>query len=154
MIQAWRSIRPAVCTALIALGIAPTLHAQGDPRFAARCNTWIEKKGYSTDYIEQRVGQRPSGNQVADWVSNLEPKDAKAGDVVFISSGTERGQRAEVVEEVLTNADGSIRAFRTSSMNIGKMVEPRCNITENFGKVVERTIPFGHVLRAWRADRK
>jgi hypothetical protein len=33
------------------------------------------------------------------------------------------------------------------------MVEPVCNITENFGQVVRRTVEFERVIRAWRPEK-
>lgn len=126
--------------------------AQANSAFVNRCAEWVAKKGYSVDYIEQRTGQRPRGNLAADWRANLEPKDLKPGDVVFVATGSQRGQRAEVVDEVMRGADGAIVELRTSSMNTGAMVEPGCQVTENFGKVTQRTIRFEAVLRAWRPD--
>ena len=117
------------------------------------CSEWVDKKGYSVDYVEQRTGVRPNANMARDWMPNLDPKDAGRDDVVFlhIPAADGRAQRVEVVDEVLRNADGTIRAFKTSSMNIGKTVEPKCHVTENFGKVRRRTVEFERVTGAWRA---
>jgi hypothetical protein len=71
--------------------------------------------------------------------------------VVFLSSGNS-GQRAEVVDELLRDAAGAIAELKTSSMNNGKMLEPSCQITENFGKVTQRVVKFAAVVRAWRPD--
>lgn len=144
--------RISFITALLLTGCGSALAQSGSSGFVNRCAEWVAKKGYSVDCIEQRTGQRPRGNMAADWRANLEPKDIKPGDVVFIGSGDSQGQgqRAEVVEEVLRGADGAITQVKTSSMNIGKMVEPSCQITENFGKVTTRTVKFEAVLRAWR----
>lgn len=133
---------------------APPGHAQDNTKFMRDCYQWVERKGYSVDYIEQRTGQRPAGNLASNWVSNLEPAEVQPGDVVFMYTGEGRGQRAEVVDEVLRQPDGAIRAFRTSSMNMGRMVEPVCNITEGFGKVTRRTVDFARVIRAWRPEKK
>jgi hypothetical protein len=128
-------------------------HAQASQKFQRECAEWVAKKGYSVDYIEQRVGTRPSGNSASDWVANLDPKDVQPNDVVFmyIQSAGGKAQRAEVVDEVLRHPDGSIRALRTSSMNSGPMVEPVCHVTENFGKVTTHRVAFDRVIRAWRA---
>ena len=141
---------------LCVLATMPAAHAQDNARWMRQCAEWVAKKGYSVDYIEQRTGERPAGNMAQNWRSNLSPKDATPGDVVFIGvdSADGKGQRAEVVEEVSRDADGSIKAFRTSSMNIGKMVQAECNITENFGKVTHRNVAFDRVIRAWRPDKK
>lgn len=151
-----KAMTAAPLAALVLLGAGPAAQAQDNARWMRECSDWVAKKGYSVDYIEQRTGERPSGNMAQNWRSNLEPKEARAGDVVFIyvESPNGKGQRAEIVEEVLRNEDGSIRGFRTSSMNMGKMVEPFCNITENFGKVRVRRVEFDRVLRAYRPPTK
>lgn len=150
---------PRSCAALsilrgiasLALLTGAAAFAQDTSSFNRKCASWIEKKGYSVDYIEQRTGIRQTG-MAATWRANLEPKDAQPGDIVFqrVEAADLNSERAQVVEQVLTNPDGSIRAFRVSEMNIGKMVEPSCHITENFGKVTMRNVPFERILRAWR----
>jgi len=144
----------AAAAALGVVALVPAVRAQDNTKFMRECRQWIDKKGYSVDYIEQRTGQRPAGNMANNWISNLEPKEVQAGDVVFVYTGEGKGQRAEVVDEVLKNDDGSIRALRTSVMNVGRLIDPGCAITENFGKVVHRTLAFERVIRAWRPDKK
>lgn len=150
--------RPGLLAALTAAMLvpAPATHAQDNARFMKLCAKWVAKKGYSVDYIEQRTGERPAGNMVENWRSNLDPKDAAPGDVVFIGVGSAdgKGQRAEVVEEVSRHADGGIKDLRTSSMNLGKLVEAECHVTENFGQVTYRNVAFERVVRAWRPDKK
>jgi len=144
--------RGRFAVAAVLSACAVSAHAD---KFMRECTEWVHKKGYSVDYIEQRTGERPLGNMAGDWRPNLDPKDAAPGDVLLVALASEGGgQRAEVVDEVLRDADGTIRAFKTSSMNIGKMVEPRCRITENFGKVTQRTVKFDRVKGAWRSARK
>ena len=146
--KAWLSVA--------ALAAAAHAQAADHSKWQRECAEWIQKKGYSVDYIEERTGQRPSGTMARDWMPNLEAKDARANDVVFlrVDSADGQGQRVEVIDEVVSAADGSVRAFKTSSMNIGKMVEPKCHITENFGKVRKRTVAIDRVIGAWRAERK
>jgi hypothetical protein len=142
-----------VC-ALAACAASSASAAEG-AKWMRDCSEWIEKKGYSVDYVEQRTGVRPSANMARDWTYNLAPKDAGPNDVVFlrVESSDNKAQRVEVVDEVIRAADGSISGFKTSSMNIGKMVEPTCRITENFGKVKRRTVAFDQVIGAWRAPK-
>lgn len=149
-------MKNSLTAALLALAFCVSGALAQGVRFQRECADWIAKKGYSVDYIEQRTGERPAGNMAGDWRSNLEPKDAQPGDVVliYIDDASARSQRAEVVDEVLRHADGSIRAFRTSSMNIGKLVDAACHVTDNFGKVTQRTVNFDRVARARRSDRK
>lgn len=141
---------------LLGLLLAAAAVRADNAKWMRDCAEWLDKKGYSVDYIEQRTGQKPSGTMARDWRPNLDPKDAGPDDVVFlrVESADNQGQRAEVIDEVVKAADGSVRAFRTSSMNIGKMVEPKCHITENFGKVRKRTVAFDRVIGAWRPERK
>jgi hypothetical protein len=141
---------------LLVFAAAGAAQAQGSAKFMRECASWVAKKGYSVDYIEQRVGTRPAGTTAADWIANLDPKDVQPNDVVFlrVDSATAKSQRAEVVDEVLRNKDGSIRALRTSSMNSGAMVEPACHVTENFGQVTTHRVAFDRVVRAWRAPVK
>jgi hypothetical protein len=131
----------------------PLAGAADGNKWMRDCAGWVDKKGYSVDYIEQRLGVRPNANMARDWTYNLDPKDAQRDDVVFlrVEAADARAQRVEVVDEVIRAADGSVRAFKTSSMNTGKMVEPRCHITDNFGKVRRRTVSFEQVVGAWRA---
>jgi len=146
----WRIARTlGVASAVLA---SATAGAADGNKWMRDCSEWVEKKGYSVDYVEQRTGVRPNANMARDWVPNLDPKDATRDDVVFlrIEAADARAQRVEVVDEVVRAADGSIRAFRTSSMNVGKMVEPKCHVTENFGKVRQRTVSFDRVTGAWR----
>jgi len=142
----------ALCGVVLAAGPVRA----DNTKWTRDCAEWIDKKGYSVDYIEQRTGQRPAGTMARDWRPNLEAKDAVPDDVVFlrVDSADGQGQRVEVVDEVVKAPDGTVRAFKTSSMNIGKMVEPKCHVTENFGKVRKRTVAFDRVLGAWRPERK
>ena len=86
----FHEIRAAACaTLLVALTAMPTpALAQNEP-FAVRCKQWIEKKGYSLDYIEQRTGKRQPG-QPPSWKGNVKPEAVQVGDVVISSvQGTE-----------------------------------------------------------------
>ena len=145
-------MRIAIALAFALLAASPALLAQGSERFRRDCAEWIAKKGYSSDYIEERLGAKPAGDTARDWRPNLDAKDAQPNDIVFIAveSSDGRGRRAEVVDEVERAADGSISGFRTSSMNIGKVVDARCAITENFGQVSRRRVAFDRVVGAWR----
>ena len=152
--QAASRIARGVWIAAAVLVVVP-VHAADGNKWMRDCSEWVEKKGYSVDYVEQRTGVRPNANMARDWVPNLDPKDATRDDVVFlrVEAADGRAQRVEVVDEVIRADDGTIRAFKTSSMNIGKMVEPKCHITENFGKVRRRTVNFEQVIGAWRSTK-
>jgi hypothetical protein len=145
--------RLAAALALVLASAGPAAAQGSNERFKRECADWISKKGYSSDYIEQRTGSKPAGDMAGDWMSNIATADVKPGDVVllYVDSVGGRGKRAEVVEEVLRNADGSVAGYRTSSMNIGRMVEPQCHVTENFGKVSTRRVAADRVVGAWRA---
>ena len=70
-------IRVAWITSLLA---APA-YTQSD-NFIKECRQWIDKKGYSTDYIEEKLGKRQAG-MASSWRGNVAVADVQAGDVVF-----------------------------------------------------------------------
>ena len=74
-----RSITVAWVTSL--LGSNP-VHAQS-ASFIRDCQKWIDKKGYSTDYIEQKTGKRQSG-LASSWRGNVRVQGIQPGDVVLV----------------------------------------------------------------------
>ena len=50
---------PIIVSAGMLAGVPTPGRAQGESDPAAKCATWIAKKGYSRDYVEQRTGARP-----------------------------------------------------------------------------------------------
>jgi hypothetical protein len=146
--MAGRSVLGALLLAATAL---PAVQAQPTPKFDRDCADWIAKKGYSSDYIEQRTGERQAG-RARQWRSNITLDELAPGDAVLqgVDSADGRGQRVAIVDSVLRHEDGSIRAVQVSEMNFGKLVDARCHVTENFGKVTSRTIAIDRLRSAWR----
>ena len=147
-----RLMRAACLVALIALGalVVPAAHAQG-ANFDRDCSQWIEKKGFSTDYIKLRTGKRQRG--MADgWRGNVAPKDVQPGDVV-ITYIKDKGRRMRVsyVEDVRRNGDGRAGAVIVTEWNEGKYIDEPCLVTDHFGRDSgQRSIPIDTVVRVWR----
>jgi hypothetical protein len=130
-------------------GCAAHARAQS-PAFLRDCAAWIAKKGYSTDYIESRVGRAQPG-MAASWRGNVPREAVQPGDVVLIPLSAPGAQHAAYVEEVRRAADGSVERMRVSEWNWGRMSEPRCLVTENFGRLApQRWIDPAAVAHVWR----
>jgi hypothetical protein len=142
-------MRAACLVALIGLAGAAA-HAQGG-RIEPDCSQWVEKKGYSTDYIKLRTGKRQRGTPDG-WRSNIAVKDVKAGDVVITAIKDKPPHlRVSFVEEVRPTSDGSAGAVVVTEWNEGKYVDERCLVTDHFGlDSGRRSIPIDTVVRAWR----
>lgn len=131
------NVARCLCASLPAVGAAFLLssgiaHAQS-PGFMRDCQSWIEKKGYSVDYIEQKLGKRQPGFATM-WRGNVPLKDVQPGDVLLIHFSAPGALHAALVEEVRRLADGTVEGIRVSEWNWGRMVDRRCFVTENFGR--------------------
>jgi hypothetical protein len=136
--------------ALVACFASTTVHAQPTD-FARDCAQWIDKKGYSADYIKLKTGMRQKGMPL-DWRGNVEPKDVQPGDVV-ISYIREKGRNMRVayVEEVRRNADGGAASLIVSEWNMGRYIDERCFVTDHFGRLSEsRPMPIDTITKVWR----
>ncbi len=133
------------------LCVAAAAAAAQEFNFQRDCAPWIEKRGYSTDYIEQKVGKRQPGT--ADgWRGNVAAKDVQPGDVVLtLIREKGRSMRASYVEDVRRNADGSPGAVFVSEWNMGRYIDERCFVTDHFGMLSPpRPITIDAVVRVWR----
>jgi hypothetical protein len=118
--------------------------------FIKDCQPWIDKKGYSTDYIEQKTGKKQPG-LAGSWRGNVPVQQVQARDVVLIALRRPGAQHAALVEEVRRNADGTVNAIRLSEWNWGRMTHERCLVTENFGRLAdERWVEASAVAQVWR----
>lgn len=118
--------------------------------FAEKCKSWIEKKGYSTDYIEAKTGKRQPG-LAPQWKGNVEPTEVQVGDVVFgyVENST-TAQRVALVDEVVLQ-DGKPVAVIYSEWNQGKRYTDRdCFVTDSFGLPTSGRLPVPAILRVWR----
>ena len=142
----------AVLFAVLAIGSgAGAAHAEDAFEFNRDCAKWLGQKGYSIDYIQQKVGQRQRGF-AQQWQGNVEPKDVQPGDVVIAYIGN-KGQRMRVayVEEVRRNADGTAGAVFVTEWNQGKYTDERCFVTDHFGRLSEsKPLTVGTIDKVWR----
>jgi hypothetical protein len=140
----------ALACAVSALWCA-SAHAQSTS-FLRDCQAWIEKKGYSTDYIEQKVGKRQPGLASA-WKGNIAVKDVQPGDVVLVRLNRPGAQHAAFVEEVRKDPDGAVSSLRLSEWNWGRATDERCLVSETFGRLAPpRWIDLAAVAQVWRPD--
>ncbi|MDB5825881.1 MAG: hypothetical protein JWQ73_101 [Variovorax sp.] len=127
------------------------LHAQDAFDFNRDCAKWLEQKGYSTDYIQQKVGARQRGF-AQHWQGNVEPKDVQPGDVVIAFVGHKgKNMRVAYVEDVRRDADGNSGAVFVTEWNQGKYTDERCFVTDHFGRLSEsKPLTIGTIDRVWR----
>ena len=124
-------------------------HAQS-AGFIRDCQNWIDKKGYSTDYIEQKTGKRQPGLAGA-WRGNIPVQDVQPGDVVLLPLRVPGAMHAALVEEVRRNPGKAVSGIRVSEWNWGQVTDRRCLITENFGRLAPpRWIDPNAVAHVWR----
>ena len=150
----WMSDAPAFAGVALALLLAGEALAQptGNQRFQRDCQRWIEQKGYSTDYIEQKLGKRQPG-LAGSWRGNVTLAEVAPGDVALIRFSTPGALHAALVERVRRNDAGQPVALQVSEWNWGKIVEPRCLVTENFGRLAPtRWAAVDSVAHVWRPD--
>jgi hypothetical protein len=118
--------------------------------FIRDCQSWIERRGYSTDYIEAKTGRRQPG-LASSWRGNIQPRDVRPGDVVLLRLRAPGAMHAAYVEEVRKSADGALDGIRVSEWNWGRMSDARCLVTENFGRLAPpRWIELSAVAHVWR----
>ena len=124
------NVSRAIALLPLYLALAGGANAQS---FAEKCKSWIDKKGYSTDYIETKIGKRQPG-LAPQWKGNVEPADVQVGDVVFgYVSGSTTAQRVALVDEVELK-DGKAIAVIYSEWNQGKRyTDSDCFVTDKFG---------------------
>ncbi len=99
-------------------------------------------KGYCTDYIKQRTGNKQRGN-AGTWTTNIQTKEVRQGDVIiFKSPGV---GHVAVVERVIyeRNTDKPYQV-EISEMNWGRASsdaeKKACYVTEMFNQVGRRTV--------------
>lgn len=158
--------RSTVCSSLVALvlliGVVSSTNASaqtvrdlrpGSPEFLERCKSWIERKGFPVDYIEQKTGKRQPGFAV-DWKGNVKPDDARAGDVAIIRRTYPDGRTGEAagyIESVEAPVGGSGAFVTVSAMGRGgKWVDRECHVSDTFGRVVQERVSLSSVVRVWR----
>ena len=114
-------LRSATCAILLTLSCAAPAWGQAEREpFAVRCKEWVDKKGYSLDYIEQKTGKRQAG-QPPGWKGNVKAEEVQVGDVVIAQvAGDAVAQHVAYVEEVAAGSDGLANAVFVTEWNQGK----------------------------------
>ena len=147
-----RSAASCAAVLLLALSATPSWAQTAREPFAVRCKQWIDKKGYSLDYFEQRTGKRQEG-QPPTWKGNVKPEAVQVGDVVIAQvAGDVAAQRVAYVEEVSAGTDGLAYAVFVTEWNQGRqMLDRDCLVTNLFGQTGSKLrVPLNTVLRVWR----
>lgn len=150
-----RRAAAAIATLLLfAAGITPAQPVRDTAQWRERCKTWIERKGYPVDHIQQKTGRRQPG-MAASWKGNVPREQVQVGDVAIRSLSVEDGRTLQVAGyvEAVEPASGSSEIFLTlSAMALGgkTLVDGECFVTESFGQVSQHRVPLSAVLRVWR----
>src|ERR1700752_4828424 len=80
--RAWlRALHGPPLVAAAALLVSPVAARAQSASFLADCKRYIDQKGYSTDYIEEKTGKRQPGLAAA-WRGNVAVREVQPGDVV------------------------------------------------------------------------
>ena len=144
-----RSVLLLAAAAALAGPAVPGRAADETAPFAERCARWIAKKGYSRDYVEQRIGKRPP--ERAAWQDNIEPRSVRKGDVVMLARGP---GHVAVVEEVSYNADRRPARLRVTDWNFGvppeDLLDGSCAVFRNFGVETTHWLPVTAIGGWWR----
>ena len=141
----------ALFTALVGglLAVLPLrLAAQEDADFATRCASWVAKKGYSRDYIYQRIGTLPPAR--TKWVSNIRPEELQVGDVVMLTLWP---GHVGLVDEIARDANGGIERLKVSSFNYGRgqgWLDRSCDVTVKFGIEINTWVLLSETTGYWR----
>lgn len=123
-------------------------HAQNDFRFDQRCADWIAKHGYSRDYIEQKIGQRPPPR--SRWRDNIKPDELQAGDVVVLNLWP---GHVALIEEIERDAGGKPLRLTVASFNYGRgqrWIDEDCEVSGKFGVVTRQVVTMGETSGYWR----
>lgn len=139
----------AVCMAALVLTYLPlSARAQSDADFGTRCASWIAKKGYSRDYVEQRTGSRPPSRN--SWKDNIRPEELQVGDVVVVTLWP---GHVALIEEISRNPEGKPERMRVSSFNYGRgegWIDRSCEVTKKFGIEMSHWISLAETVGYWR----
>jgi surface antigen len=132
--------------------LRPLVPAPAPARTSDPCAKYYGK-GYCTDYVQQRLGRRPSGD-AGTWPGNTPVAQIRAGDVAIFTLGS-AGHVAVVDQVFVDKKTGNAASVRLSEMNWGKVKSDaesqRCVVTQNFGKLrTDRTVSVSSIARVWR----
>ena len=139
---------PIIVSAGILVPIPTPVLAQGESGPASKCISWIEKKGYSRDYVEQRTGSRPPPR--SNWRNNIRPDELQVGDVVVLTLWP---GHVAVIEEITRDKSGSPERMRVSSFNYGRgqrWIDRDCEVSANFGVETSHWVSLAETIGYWR----
>jgi len=131
---------------LVAVPTSGRAQSESDP--ATRCATWIAKKGYSRDYVEQRTGARPPPR--SNWRDNIRPEELQPGDVVVLTLWP---GHVAVIEEITRDQSGKPERMRVSSFNYGRgqrWIDRDCEVSAKFGVETSHWVSLGETVCYWR----
>ena len=134
----------------VALAVPAAAGAQAFS-FQRDCAQYLQKRGYSVDYIQLKTGKRQRG-MADEWKGNVEVADVAAGDVV-LTYIPDKGRllHAAYVEEVRRDADGKLVHVMVTDWNLGRYTDERCFVTDRFGIATPpRPIAADRIVRVWR----
>ncbi len=127
-----------------------TSHAQ-EGKFEADCAKWIEKQGYTRNYIATRVENLQQGSPT-QWRGNVEPSQVQVGDIVVVRLRVApEGLKAGYVESVIRNANGVAARTEVSAWNWGGgFIDRPCFVTKEFGVRSVNPVQVSEIVRVWR----
>ena len=139
---------PILVSAGMLVPVPTPVRAQGESDPATRCASWIAKKGYSRDYVEQRTGSRPPSR--SNWRDNIRPEELQVGDVVVLTLWP---GHVAVIDEITRDKSGKPERMRVSSFNYGRgqgWIDRDCEVSAKFGVEVSHWVSLAETVGYWR----
>lgn len=128
--------------------VSSPVRAQNDSDRSSRCASWIAKKGYSRDYVEQRTGSRPPPRN--KWRDNIRPEELQVGDVVVVTIWP---GHVALIEEITRDKEGKPERMRVTSFNYGRdhgWIDRDCEVTVKFGIEMSHWVSLAETVGYWR----
>ena len=142
----------AAAAVLGALAVATPVASRAQAfSFQRDCAEYIQKRGYSVDYIQKKTGKRQRG-MADEWKGNVAVEGVAAGDVVLTHLPEKiKVLHASYVEDVKRDTAGKLVEVMVTDWNFGRYTDERCFVTEKFGTTTPpRPIPAERIVRVWR----
>jgi hypothetical protein len=135
---------------LMAIVLSRTSRAQ-DGKFEDKCAQWIEKKGFTRNYIATRIDKLQPGSPTT-WRGNVEAGQVQVGDIVLVRlRDAPESLKAGYVETVARGPDGIATRAEVSSWNWGGgYVDRGCSVTKQFGQHSLNPVLGTEIVRVWR----
>ena len=139
---------PILVSAAMLVAVSTPVRAQTESNPATKCASWIAKKGYSRDYVEQRTGSRPPPR--SNWRDNIRPDELQVGDVVVLTLWP---GHVAVVEEITRGTSGKPERMRVASFNYGRgerFIDRDCEVSAKFGVETSHWVALAETEGYWR----